>query len=365
MTYGLNNIGLIPARISEINHRSECNPYNEDDMLPIFTAPMNSVINEHNYKLFLKHKINTVIPRGVSIKRRIELSTKTFVAMSLQEFESFIRKHNPELESTDKVWYICVDVAQGSMKWLIDLCAEAKNIYGGRLLLMTGNIANPETYIEYSKAGIDMCRVSIGTGNACTTTNSTGVGIGIATLLKEVSDKRWEIQQSINTCNVLSTQCPYKSVPLIIADGGFNSNDKIIKALVLGADYVMIGKSFAQCEEACGDIVVKYLPTEVPITYQTGEYMDEPYYETVYRIKDMPIKHRVYYGMSTQRAQKETGKKKLTTSEGKELCVPINSNLKDWSKKFIDNLCSAMSYTNCKNLVDLPNVKYRILYNAE
>lgn len=365
MTYGLNNIGLIPAKISNIRHRSECNPYNEDDMLPIFTAPMNSVINEHNYKRFLEQKINTVIPRGVSIKRRIELSTKTFVAMSLQEFDTFIHKDNPDLENTKKVWYICVDVAQGAMQCLIDLCKEAKDIYGGRLVLMTGNIANPETYIEYSMAGIDMCRVSVGSGAACTTTNSTGIGMGMATLLKEISDKRWEIIEAQNTSKILSTNCKYKSIPLIIADGGFDSNDKIIKALVLGADYVMIGKTFAQCEEACGDIVTKYLPTEVPVTYQTGEYDGIPTFETVYRIKEMPIKHRVYYGMSTLRAQKETGRKKLTTAEGIEVCLPINNNLKSWTIKFIDNLRSAMSYTNCKTLSDLFNVKYRIINNAD
>ena len=54
MTYGLNDIGLIPASISDIRHRSECNVYNDDNVLPIFTAPMNAVINEHNYQLFFE-----------------------------------------------------------------------------------------------------------------------------------------------------------------------------------------------------------------------------------------------------------------------------------------------------------------------
>ena len=53
MTYGLNDICLVPARISDIEHREQCNPYNADNMLPLFTAPMSSVINESNY-----HRIN-------------------------------------------------------------------------------------------------------------------------------------------------------------------------------------------------------------------------------------------------------------------------------------------------------------------
>ena len=57
----------------------------------------------------------------------------------------------------------------------------------------------------------------------------------------------------------------YKSVPKIIADGGFNNYDDIIKALALGADYVMCGKIFAQCEEACGEKLQKFLYSSVSV----------------------------------------------------------------------------------------------------
>ena len=50
--YGFNDIWIKPAVISNIEHRAECNPYIEDKILPLFTAPMNSVINEENYKIF-------------------------------------------------------------------------------------------------------------------------------------------------------------------------------------------------------------------------------------------------------------------------------------------------------------------------
>ena len=129
MTYGLNDIGLIPAPISDIRHRSECNVYNDDNVLPIFTAPMNAVINEHNYQLFLDQKINTIIPRGVPISRRLELCTKTFVALSLQEFETFFHRHAPYiLENIETVAYICIDIANGHMRWLLELCQKAKEI---------------------------------------------------------------------------------------------------------------------------------------------------------------------------------------------------------------------------------------------
>lgn len=367
MTYGLNDIGLIPATISDIRHRSECNVYNDDNMLPIFTAPMNAVINEHNYQLFLDQKINTIIPRGVPISKRLDLCTKTFISLSLQEFETFFYRHAPYiLENIEITAYICVDIANGHMRWLLDLCQKAKEKYGGQLLIMAGNIANPDTYVEYAKIGIDFCRVNIGTGFCCTTSsNATGFHYGAASLIKQIADKKWEIKQSLITANDLSINCIYKNTPFIVADGGLDSNDKIVKALALGADYVMLGKSFAQCEEACGDVVTKYIEQEQSITFQAGEMYDEPYYQTEIRKKTLPIQCRVYYGMSTHRAQKETGRNSLTSEEGIVTHVPIIYTLKNWVNQFENNLRSAMSYGNAKTLTDFKNVKYCIISNAE
>lgn len=366
MTYGLNDIGLIPAKVTEIKHRNECSPYNSDLMLPLFTAPMNAVINEHNYEKFIEQKINTIIPRGVPIATRLNLCTKTFVALSLQEFDTFINKYVDVLETTEDVWYICVDIANGHMQWVLDLCAKAKEIYGGRLVLMAGNIANPDTYVEYAKIGVDFIRIGIGGGSTCTTSSkSTGFHYGMASLIKDVVDKRWEIQACIASAKSCHIDCKYKSVPFIVADGGFDSNDKIIKALALGADYVMIGKIFAQCEEACGDEITKYESQEQTITYQAGEMYDEPYYKTEIRTKVLPVRCRVYYGMSTHRAQKETGKENLHTEEGIITYVPIKYTLLNWAIEFRDDLSSAMSYANAKNLNDFKNTKYCIISNAE
>lgn len=367
MTYGLNDIGLIPAPISDIRHRSECNVYNDDNVLPLFNAPMNAVIDENNYQLFLDQKINTIIPRGVPISRRLKLCTKTFVALSLQEFETFFYRHAPcILENIETVAYICIDIANGHMRWLLDLCQRAKEKYGGQLLIMTGNIANPDTYVEYAKAGIDFCRVNIGAGSCCTTSsNATGFHYGAASLIKQVADKKWEIEQSLIAAETLSINCAYKSVPFIVADGGLDSNDKIVKALALGADYAMIGKLFAQCEEACGDIVTKYTEQDQVITYQAGEMYDEPYFNTEIRKKVLPVRCRVYYGMSTHRAQKETGRNSLTTEEGITTYVPIKYTLANWVKQFEDNLRSSMSYANAKSLIDFKNTKYCIISNAE
>lgn len=162
MLLSFNDICLIPAAVSYIEHRSECNPYLDNGMLPLFTAPMTSVIDENNWKIFKNNKINTIIPRSVNWETRLDLLDKTFIAVSLSEFERLIDFYHPI-----QTIYICVDIANGHMKKLLDLCKQAKEKFGNKIQIMAGNIANPETYYEYAKAGIDYVRCGIGGGSCC------------------------------------------------------------------------------------------------------------------------------------------------------------------------------------------------------
>lgn len=361
MTYGLNDICLVPARISTIEHRSDCNVYNYDNMLPLFTAPMNSVINEGNYEIFLHNRINTIIPRGVDYKKRFELSNKTFVAFGLAEFEAFIKDCSEIFDQTEDTYYVCIDIANGHMKKLINICTEAKERFGGRLLLMAGNIANPDTYIDYSIAGVDFIRIGIGGGSVCTTSANGGVHYGMASLIEEVANRKTAVQYYIDTANNLHTYCKYKSVPSIVADGGFNSYDKIIKALALGADYVMIGKLFAESIEACGEILVENTPIDKWM--ETHNHL--PNTDNLQTIIENYHVVRKYYGMSTKKAQIETGNKKLKTAEGIEVTVPILYSLSGWCENFIDYLRSMMSYTNSLTLNDFKKAKHVIISPSE
>ncbi|MEG1495448.1 MAG: IMP dehydrogenase [Bacilli bacterium] len=321
-------------------------------MLPLFTAPMNSILDENNYQSFLKNKINTIIPRGICYDIRWRLSTKTFIALGLTEFKTFIRDFTIIFNTTDDIRYVCVDIANGHMKKLLDLCKEAKLAFGGRLLLMAGNIANPQTYTDYSMAGIDFVRVGIGGGSACITSANGGIHYAMASLIKDIVDVKWNIQKAIEESRVLRIDCKYQSLPLIIADGGFNSYDKIIKALALGADYVMIGKLFAQCEEACGEVIYGYNLNPRELTYNEHK-------------KEYDSKYRYYYGMSTKKAQLETRNTELKTSEGIEIIIPILYTLNGWCENFIDYLRSMMSYTNALDLIEFKNSEYKIVSPSE
>lgn len=318
----LDNYEIIPAVKSNIKHRNEVIPYYDafysSDLdayslagayLPIMAAPMASVINDENYLKFDAEGIMTVIPRTVPLSKRLEIMKNlVFIAVGLDEFRMIINDYQTFPEGTR----ICLDVANGHMEQVIDLCKEAKNKFGNDLEIMTGNIANPATYLEYVKAGIDYCRLGIGSGNACSTSYLSGVHMSMDRLIRETFHKKQYVQEYYTR---------YKSIPKIVADGGFQSIRQIIIALAMGADYVMLGQMMAATEEACGD-----------------------------KVKLASGWHREYYGMSTERAQKEMGNTKIKPAEGIEKLVPIEYTVKDWVKEFVRVIESTMSYCNAKFL---------------
>jgi len=160
-----------PAIISEINSRAQINPYytheNGKEFLPIFTAPMDTVIDNNNAKLFEDCKIHTIIPRGENQPRWG--SEHRFKSIGLDDFISqYIDvDQNEQYFQSQKTIYILIDMANGHMNKLYNAVKSAKKMYGEKMVLMVGNIANPETYKMFAEIGVDFVRIGIGNGNAC------------------------------------------------------------------------------------------------------------------------------------------------------------------------------------------------------
>ena len=339
MKYNLNQICIVPARISDISSRSQCDPL-INNKLPLFTAPMSSIINEVNFTDFEDNKINTILPRNIPLVFRLNHMYHNFIAVSLAEFNWIIDQ--PNASSFEKK-YLCIDTANGHMRSILDTCKKAIEIHGDNIVIMAGNIANPETYYEYLKIGINYARIGIGSGFSCTTSANIGVHYPMASLISDcvIQGKNYLSQCELN--NVI----PNKT--FIIADGGFNNFDQIIKALSLGVDYVMLGKILAGCEEACGD-KVKFLKST-----------DKKLHEGRFASPQDTICKRVYYGMSTRKAQKEIGDGQVKTAEGIETYVPITTNLNQWCDNFTSYLRSAMSYTNSLDLNQFKLCQHEIM----
>lgn len=316
LKFDLNDITLKGCIMSDISSRSEINIL-ENDKLPIFVAPMDTVINHDNYKTFLDLGMNVCIPRQNPNEERQVYSDEAFISYGLNELEDIIKNK----ESLPK--RVLIDVANGHSKRVYDIANDIKQKYD--VLLMVGNIANPLTIIEYAKIGVDYIRCSVGSGSCCITACNTALYYPMGSLISEC----YEIKKKYN----LKIK--------IVADGGFKNFADIIKGLALGADYVMIGSICNKAIESCGEKVIKKK------NYNTIE-QDE--YITIEQDKAIKYFHAdeqvytKYRGMSTKEVQQSWGKKNLKTAEGISFYNTIEYTMSGWVENFSDYLKSCMSY---------------------
>lgn len=411
--YSYNDITIVPSVISHISSRSECNPYYENDKLPIFASPMASVISEKNYKLFEENHITPILPhiKEYDINYRIEkMHQGWWVAVSLKELEEYIINDLKTVQVVNKDYRICIDIANGHMKCLYDKCIEAKKTareHGINLTIMTGNIANAETYrlicrlANYlyededgktkQECAIDYIRVGIGGGHGCITTSNTSIHYPQASLINECKQEKIKYETRNNK---------HGKAPYIVADGGIRNYDHVIKALALGADYVMIGSVFAQCIESAGEKTNKNLSQKLSIEFPIGRYKDfykdenenwwgyyneefikhslEPWQEAIDdainkygaadnevfeakakyedKIKDLESEKFIgeidvkFFGMASADGQKSMYGEKTKTSEGITKWLPVKYTLSGWVENMISYLRSAMSYTDCRTI---------------
>ena len=203
LKYSLNDVAIVPDVQTNVEHRASCDPYYSDNMLPLFTAPMTSVVGTDNYMEFIKNGITPILPRTISLGKRLEFMNKgVWISMSLDEFIIYFLKNPESVDLTMKK--VLIDIANGHMKKLTNTVNEAKTKHGKHLTIMAGNIANPETYKELSMAGADYIRIGIGNGYGCLTSTNVGVNYPMASLIDECH----EIKKCYNGSK-------------IIADGGF------------------------------------------------------------------------------------------------------------------------------------------------
>ena len=71
--YSYNDLMVLPTERSTIRHISECNIFDNNGMLPLFTAPMSCVVDDNNCKTFFENNIYSIIPRNIEFDKRIDL----------------------------------------------------------------------------------------------------------------------------------------------------------------------------------------------------------------------------------------------------------------------------------------------------
>ena len=373
MKYSYNDIMVKPAVLSTINHRAECNPFDENGMLPLFTAPMDSVVGIDNFALFEQNGIIPILPRTEDIKDRLSfIHQGKWAALSLDEFERYFTK-SVDSNNGSPLMHVLIDIANGHVSRLYQAVRAAKGIFKDSLIVMVGNIANPETYRVCIESHVDYVRVGIGGGQGCTTSSNVAIHYPMASLISEVYWIKQEyIEKGINE----------KELPKIIADGGIRNYSDVIKAIgALGADYVMVGSVFSRMlESSAVKIMEKGLTgngKKVQLRFPIERYENIRYENSCWKgdytdefVNKMEISgHKVdkkdhiigqlqarFYGMASKAGQIAMKGKKVHTSEGIEKTLPVTYTIGTWVENMTDYLRSAMSYTNCRNLKEFkPN----------
>lgn len=341
--FSYNDVTIEPAKFSLVNHRCECNPYDENGMLPIFTAPMTSVVNEYNFSLFEKFGINAILPRNYDTQTRLDFALNNkWAAFSLQEFNALFCMKNTSINIDTKA-KILIDMANGHILKLYDLVKKARKIHGDKLTIMVGNIANPETYELAAESGVDYVRCSVGTGDGCITQTNTGIGYPIVSLIDEI----------VKIKTKLDSSGKFTKLPKIIADGGIRNYCDIIKAIAVGADYVMVGGLFSKIFESAGNC--RFFTKEegqIEMTWKEFTCNSDIQYKGdghfLYKGKTVDI-YKLFYGMASKMGQEDT-KSKKGVPEGIVKMNRVEFKLEEWTHNFIHYIQSAMSYTNSLNL---------------
>src|SRR6476659_9071206 len=133
---------------------------------------------------------------------------------------------------------LVADTAHGHVRLLIEMVQRLKSDPATRhVQVIGGNVATREGAQAFVDAGADAVKVGVGPGSICTTRVVTGVGVPQITAVYEAAQA-----------------CKPAGVP-VIADGGLQYSGDIAKAIVAGADTVMLGSLLAGCDESPGDLV--------------------------------------------------------------------------------------------------------------
>jgi IMP dehydrogenase len=133
---------------------------------------------------------------------------------------------------------LVVDTANGDSAGVLEIIKKLKSDPTfAHIDVIGGNVATRSGAQALVDAGADGIKVGVGPGSICTTRVVAGVGVPQVTAI-------WEAYQAAGPAGVP-----------VIADGGLQYSGDIAKALVAGAESVMLGSLFAGCDESPGDLV--------------------------------------------------------------------------------------------------------------
>ena len=212
---------------------------------------------------------------------------------------------------------IVVDTAHGHSKGVLDRVRWVKENFP-EVQVIGGNIATGEAALALVEAGADAVKVGIGPGSICTTRIVAGVGV-----------------PQISAIANVSAALQGTGVPMI-ADGGIRFSGDLAKAIVAGADAVMMGSMFAGTEESPGEIEL----------FQGRSYKS-------YRGMGSLGAMAQAQGSSDRYFQDTSGGAEKLVPEGIEGRVPYKGSMAAIVHQLMGGLRASMGYTGCATIEDM------------
>ncbi|MFB6110033.1 MAG: guanosine monophosphate reductase [Halodesulfurarchaeum sp.] len=275
---------------------------------PLLSAPMDTVTEAETAIELSRvggfgtiHRFLTVEEQAEEIAAVVEAGERVGAAVGISE--DYLDRSERALAAGASA--IVVDVAHGHLEDALDAVSDIATEFPDAALI-AGNVATKEGVLDLQESGADGVKVGIGPGSHCTTRVVAGAGVPQLTAVSDAAEAAADRPVTI------------------IADGGIRNSGDATKALMAGADTVMMGRFFAGTEESPGDVL------EVD-----GE------------------RYKRSRGMATTAANDARSDKAdadPSADEGVEALTPLSGPLAEVTSEFLAGIRSGLSYVGADSI---------------
>jgi len=225
--------------------------------------------------------------------------------------------------------FITIDVAHGHHVLVKNMITYINNKL--RVKVIAGNVGTYQAAKDLYDWGADAVKIGLSMGKSCTTYNCTGVGTPMFSAVSSIAKQKFN-KYVVHKQGGLAGEYKEISIP-VIADGQIREVGDVCKALVAGADMVMIGSEFAKCEDSPADII-------------GGPAMGN-------------VDRKVFYGSASSTNKGHDG-----YVEGQTVYMDMrNETYVQYFNRINQGVQSCMSYAGVNNITSLINMEYQIHTN--
>lgn len=285
---------LIRPRPSELNSRREVSlevSFKSWKGVPIFAANMDTIGTFSTANILSHFNCVTVLSKKHNVTDFIHNNyISNFISLSLgSSYDDYVNLCKI-MDYDDSFKFITLDIANGYSKHFRGAIYRVRKQFPQHIII-AGNVATFEGCKILHEEGVDLIKIGIGSGSACTTRIMTGIGIPQFSCILE---------------------CVNAGYNNIISDGGCTTSGDVAKAFGAGAFGVMLGGMLAGHDE-------------------TGE---------------------LFYGMSSEEAMNKysNGVASYRAAEGRKVMIEKRGPLKNTIQSILGGLRSSLTYTNHRTL---------------